>query len=329
MKTGAWGTDASVLQTLADQGNELPARILDWRQLQKLKSTYADALRARSIPHGARTQATHNASPRLAGCHRTTRICRTFRSAPTKAAASATRSSPSRSYAGLGRLLADRAVKLLAHVAAIPALQESFARGEDIHARTASEVFGIPMAGMDPKTRRRAKAINFGIIYGISSFAWGDSSASRLVRHVPTSMRISRVIQLSARIWSVLKEEARINGYDDAVRPSLLGAGDRATRIPRVAVTPSARRSMHHCRAAASTSSSAQIGAAAEGVAGGGLKVRDCCCRCTRDEPLLEAPDDEVSALTSLARRVMESAATLSVPLVVETGAGRTWADAH
>ncbi len=171
MKTGAWGTDASVLQGLADQGHELPARILEWRQLQKLKSTYADALVEEINPDTGRvhtcfamaiasTGRLSSTDPNLQNIpvrtEEGTRIRRAFVAAPGHVLVSA-------DYSQIE-------LRLLAHVADIPVLRDSFIRGEDIHARTASEVFGVPMAGMDPMTRRRAKAINFGIIYGISAF---------------------------------------------------------------------------------------------------------------------------------------------------------------
>src|SRR5208282_4976329 len=164
-------TDSSVLQTLADQGHELPARILEWRQLQKLKSTYADSLVEQIHPRTGRVHTSFamaiastgrlsSTDPNLQNIPVRTsegqRIRRAFVAEPGKVLVSA-------DYSQIE-------LRLLAHVADIAALKESFARGEDIHARTASEVFGIPMAGMDPMTRRRAKAINFGIIYGISAF---------------------------------------------------------------------------------------------------------------------------------------------------------------
>ncbi len=174
MKTGAWGTDASVLQTLAEQGHELPVRVLEWRQLAKLKSTYADALVEQINPETGRVHTSYamaiastgrlsSTDPNLQNIpvrtEEGTRIRRAFIAAPGCVLVSA-------DYSQIE-------LRLLAHVADIPALKESFAKGEDIHARTASEVFGVPMEGMDSMTRRRAKAINFGIIYGISGFGLG------------------------------------------------------------------------------------------------------------------------------------------------------------
>jgi len=167
-KAGAWGTDSSVLEGLAEQGIDIAQRVMDWRQLAKLKSTYADALIGQADENGrvhtsfqmavAATGRLSSTDPNLQNIPVRTvegaRIRKAFIAAP-----------------GCSLISADYGqieLRLLAHVANIPALKESFARAEDIHARTASEVFGVPMAGMDAATRRRAKAINFGIIYGLS-----------------------------------------------------------------------------------------------------------------------------------------------------------------
>ncbi len=174
MKTGAWGTDASVLQSLAEQGHELPSRVLEWRQLAKLKSTYADSLVDEIDPATGRvhtcfamavasTGRLSSNDPNLQNIPIRTeegqRIRHAFVAAPGHVLVSA-------DYSQIE-------LRLLAHVADIPQLRESFLNAEDIHARTASEVFSVPMEGMDSATRRRAKAINFGIIYGISAFGLG------------------------------------------------------------------------------------------------------------------------------------------------------------
>jgi DNA polymerase-1 len=328
MKTGAWGTDASVLQMLADQGNELPARILDWRQLQKLKSTYADSLVSEINPETGRVHtcfaqcvaATGRLSsndPNLQNIPIRTdegsRIRRAFIAEPGHLLVSA-------DYSQIE-------LRLLAHVADIPALRESFARGEDIHARTASEVFGIPMAGMDPMTRRRAKAINFGIIYGISGFG-----LARQLGITPGEARtyIDAYFIRYPGIRTYMeraKEDARINGY-------VTTAFGRRIWVPGIADKNPARRGYAERQA---INAPLQGGAAdiikramvrlPKTLHDAGLKSR--LLLQVHDELLFEAPENEIPALTALARQVMESAAKLSVPLVVETGAGRTWADAH
>jgi DNA polymerase-1 len=328
MKTGAWGTDASVLQTLADQGNELPARILDWRQLQKLKSTYSDALIGEISPDTGRVHTCF--AQCVAATGRLSSNDPNLQNIPIRTDEG---SRIRRAFiAEKGHMLvsADYSqieLRLLAHVADIPALRESFARGEDIHARTASEVFGIPMAGMDPMTRRRAKAINFGIIYGISAFG-----LARQLGITPGEARtyIDAYFVRYPGIRAYMertKEEARISSY-------VTTPFGRRCWVPGIADKKPALRGYAERQA---INAPLQGGAAdiikramvrlPKALREAGLKSR--LLLQVHDELLFEAPEDEAPALTSLARQVMENAATLSVPLVVETGAGRTWADAH
>ncbi len=171
LKTGAWGTDAAVLQGLAEQGHDLPARILEWRQLAKLKSTYADALVDQINPATGRVHTSFAMA--IASTGRLSSTDPNLQNIPVRTEEGGRIRRAFIADPGMVLVSADYSqieLRLLAHVADIAALKDSFARGEDIHARTASEVFGVPIAGMDPLTRRRAKAINFGIIYGISAF---------------------------------------------------------------------------------------------------------------------------------------------------------------
>jgi DNA polymerase-1 len=328
MKTGAWGTDASVLQSLADQGNELPARILDWRQLQKLKSTYADSLVGEINAETGRVHTCFAQS--VAATGRLSSNDPNLQNIPIRTEEGSRIRHAFIAEPGHRLVSADYSqieLRLLAHVADIPALRESFARGEDIHARTASEVFGIPMLGMDPMTRRRAKAINFGIIYGISGFG-----LARQLGITPGEARtyIDAYFVRYPGIRTYMeraKEDARINGH-------VTTAFGRRIWVPGIADKNPARRGYAERQA---INAPLQGGAAdiikramvrlPRALREAGLKSR--LLLQVHDELLFEAPEDEVPTLTALARRVMEGAATLSVPLVVETGAGRTWADAH
>ncbi len=328
MKTGAWGTDASVLQSLADQGNELPARILDWRQLQKLKSTYADALLGQINPDTGRVHTSF--AQAIASTGRLSSTDPNLQNIPIRTEEGSRIRHAFIAEPGHRLVSADYSqieLRLLAHVADIPALRESFARGEDIHARTASEVFGIPMAGMDPMTRRRAKAINFGIIYGISGFG--------LARQLGTTPAEAKtyIDAYFARYPGIrtymerTKEAARMEGY-------VVSPFGRRCWVPGIADKNPARRAYAERQA---INAPLQGGAAdiikramvrlPKALAEAGLTAR--LLLQVHDELLFEAPEAEVSALTALARHVMEGAAVLSVPLVVETGSGRTWADAH
>jgi DNA polymerase-1 len=328
MKTGAWGTDASVLQTLADQGIELAAKVLDWRQLQKLKSTYADALVAQIHPETGRVHTSF--AQAIASTGRLSSTDPNLQNIPVRTEEGGRIRRAFVAEAGNLLVSADYSqieLRLLAHVADIPALRESFARGEDIHARTASEVFGVPMAGMDPMTRRRAKAINFGIIYGISGFGLarqlgiGPGEARGLIEAY-----FARYPEI-ATYMERTKAEARRHGY-------VTTPFGRRCWVPGIAEKNGARRAYAERQA---INAPLQGGAAdiikramirlPRALSEAGLSAR--MLLQVHDELLFEAPAAEAPALAALARRVMEGAAALSVPLVVETGQGSNWAEAH
>jgi DNA polymerase-1 len=328
MKTGAWGTDSSVLQGLADQGSVLAERILEWRQLQKLKSTYTDALAAQINPATGRVHTSFAMA--IAATGRLSSTDPNLQNIPIRTEEGARIRHAFVAEPGNVLVSADYSqieLRLLAHVADIPALKESFARGEDIHARTASEVFGVPMEGMDATTRRRAKAINFGIIYGISAFGLG-----RQLGIGPGEARgfIDRYFVRYPEIRAYMdraRKEAQANGY--VVTPF-----GRRVWIAGIQDKNPARRAYGERQA---INAPLQGGAAdiikramvrlPEALAEAGLKSR--MLLQVHDELLFEAPAAEASALAVLLRRVMENAAVLSVPLVVETGVGKSWAEAH
>jgi DNA polymerase-1 len=328
MKTGAWGTDSSVLQALADQGLELPAKILDWRQLQKLKSTYADSLVQEINPDTGRVHTSF--AQAIASTGRLSSNDPNLQNIPIRTEEGSRIRHAFIAEPGHVLVSCDYSqieLRLLAHVAELPALRESFARGEDIHARTASEVFGVPMEGMDPMTRRRAKAINFGIIYGISGFG-----LARQLGIAPGEARvfIDRYFERYPGIRAYMertKEEARINGF-------VTTPFGRRCWVPGIADKNPARRAYAERQ---SINAPLQGGAAdiikramihlPAALRAAGLRSR--MLLQVHDELLFEAPEDEAARLAEVARGVMESAATLSVPLVVETGTGRTWAEAH
>jgi DNA polymerase-1 len=170
-KTGAYVTDADVLEDLAAQGHDLPARVLDWRQLQKLKSTYADALVEEINPRTGRVHTSYGMA--IASTGRLSSTEPNLQNIPVRTEEG--RRIRRAFVADKGNKLVSLdysqiELRLLAHVANIEALERAFKQGVDIHALTASQVFGVPVEGMDPMVRRKAKAINFGIIYGISPF---------------------------------------------------------------------------------------------------------------------------------------------------------------
>ena len=328
MKTGAWGTDSAVLQGLADQGHTLPNRILEWRQLQKLKSTYADALVTDINPETGRVHTCFAMA--IASTGRLSSTDPNLQNIPIRTEEGSRIRHAFIAEPGHVLVSADYSqieLRLLAHVADLPVLKDSFRNGEDIHARTASEVFGVPMAGMDPMTRRRAKAINFGIIYGISGFG-----LARQLGITPGEAKgfIDRYFERYPGIRAFMertKEAARINGY-------VVSPFGRRCWVPGIADKNPARRAYAERQA---------INAPLQGGAADIIKramvrlpaalraegLRSRLLLQVHDELLFEAPVNEAEMLAKVARRVMESAAVLSVPLVVETGAGRTWAEAH
>jgi DNA polymerase-1 len=328
MKTGAWGTDSSVLQGLAEQGHDLPARVLEWRQLQKLKSTYADALVEQINPATGRvhtrfamaitsTGRLSSTDPNLQNIPIRTeeggRIRRAFVAEPGWLLVSA-------DYSQIE-------LRLLAHVADVAALKASFAAGEDIHARTAAEVFGVPLAGMDPLVRRRAKAINFGIIYGISAFGLarqlgispGEAAAyidAYFARYPEIRTYMERTREQARRdgfVRSPFGRRCWIEGIADR-NPARRGYAERqAINAPlQGGAADLIKRAMVRLPAALR-----EAGLGARML----LQVHD--------EILLEAPAAEAAAAATVTARVMQGAAVLSVPLVVETGVGSNWATAH
>ena len=328
MKTGAWGTDSTILQGLAEQGHDLPARILEWRQLDKLKSTYADSLVTDINAGTGRVHTNYQMAVTSTG--RLSSNDPNLQNIPIRTEEGGRLR---RAFvAGHGHVLvsADYSqieLRLLAHVADIPALKESFSRGEDIHARTASEVFNVPMDGMDAATRRRAKAINFGIIYGISAFGLGrnlgiDAGTARLY----IEAYFARYPEIRAYMERT-REEARMHGY-------VLTPFGRRCWIPGIAEKNPARRGYAERQAinaplqggAADVIKRAMVRLPAA-LSAEGLEAR--MLLQVHDELLFEAPEAEAERVAVVARETMQGAATLSVPLLVETGIGRSWAEAH
>ncbi|HZT52617.1 MAG TPA: DNA polymerase I, partial [Stellaceae bacterium] len=330
-KTGAYGTDAGILEQLAAM-HDLPARVLDWRQLAKLKSTYADALVGQVDPRTGRVHTCFSLAATSTGRLASTdpnlqnipirteegrKIRRAFVAAPGHVLISA-------DYSQIE-------LRLAAHVADVAALKEAFRAGADIHALTASEVFGVPVQGMDPLVRRRAKAINFGIIYGISAFGLAQQLS---VAQGEAADYIRAYFQRFPGIRAYMdraKAEAREKGYVE----TLFG---RRCYIPGIKDTNPARRAGAERQAINAPLQGAaadiikramrRIPAALEKA---GLKAR--MLLQVHDELVFEAPEGEADATAALVKSVMESAPLpareISVPLVVETGAARNWDDAH
>jgi DNA polymerase-1 len=331
-KTGAWSTSASVLDDLAEEGHPLPVKILEWRQLTKLKSTYADQLPAHVNPETGRVHTSYalaatttgrlaSAEPNLQNIPIRTEEGRKIRRA---------------FIAGPGMKLASAdysqiELRLLAEIADIAPLKAAFREGLDIHAMTASEMFGVPVKGMPGEVRRRAKAINFGIIYGISAFGLANQLG---IPREEAAAYIKKYFERFPGIRDFMeagKEFCRKHGYVvtlfgrkchypdiAASNPSVRSFNERAAVNARLQGTAAdiIRRAMIHMEGElAKAKLSAQML----------LQVHD--------ELVFELPEGEVEATLPVIRRVMEDApmpaVSLSVPLHVDARAADNWDEAH
>ncbi len=331
-KTGAWATGADVLEDLAAEGHELPRRILDWRQLSKLKSTYTDALPGYIHPETKRVHTSYSLASTTTG--RLASSEPNLQNIPVRTEEG--RKIRRAFVAPVGRKLvsADYSqieLRVLAHVADIPALKNAFAEGIDIHAMTASEMFGVPVEGMDPMIRRRAKAINFGIIYGISAFGLANQLS---IRREEASDYIKRYFQRFPGIRDYMeatKRQARESGYVTTIF-------GRKAHYPEIgSPNPSMRAFMERAAINAPIQGSAAdiIRRAMARMEAALLEAKLSALMLLQvhDELIFEVPDDEVEATIPVVRSVMENAAEpavkLAVPLVVDARAAQNWDEAH
>ncbi|MEL7128932.1 MAG: DNA polymerase I [Pseudomonadota bacterium] len=330
-KTGAWQTGAEVLEDLAAAGHGLPQTILQWRSLSKLRSTYTEALQSAINPDtgrvhtsfamaAAQTGRLSSSDPNLQNIPIRTEEGRKIREA---------------FIAEPGHVLisADYSqveLRLLAHIAGIDALRDAFRGGLDIHAMTASEMFGEPIEGMDPMMRRRAKAINFGIIYGISAFG------------LSRQLSIPRA-EASAYIKSYFEKFPGIRKYMDDTKAFATAKGYVETAFGRRlnidlknAKGPSRGFAERQAINAPIQGSAADVIKRAMvrmpgALADAGLKAK--MLLQVHDELIFEAPEDEADKTLEVVRQTMERAPLpareLSVPLLVEAQAAATWGQAH
>ena len=330
--TGAWSTTASVLEDLAAEGHALPGLVLEWRQLSKLKSTYTDALPGFVNPATGRVHTSYALAATTTG--RLSSSEPNLQNIPVRTEAG--RKIRRAFVAPKGRKLisADYSqieLRLLAHIADIPALKQAFADELDIHAMTASEMFGVPIEGMPGEVRRRAKAINFGIIYGISAFGLANQLS---IGREEAGAYIRKYFERFPGIRDYMdatKKTARANGYVT----TLFG---RKCHYPRInASNPSERAFNERAAINAPLQGSAadiirramtQMDAA---LARAGLSAM--MLLQVHDELVFEAPDDEVEATLPIVAKVMvdapEPAVKLHVPLQVDARAAQNWEEAH
>src|ERR1700723_447145 len=331
-KTGAWSTSAQILDELAEQGHDFPKKILEWRQVSKLKSTYTDALPTYVHPETHRVHTTYALAATTTGRLSSNepnlqnipvrpedgrQIRRAFIASPGHKLVSA-------DYSQIE-------LRLLAEIADIPVLKQAFRDGLDIHAMTASEMFGVPVKDMPGEVRRRAKAINFGIIYGISAFGLANQ------------LGIARE-EASAYIKKYFERFPGIRAYMDQTRDFCRAHGYVETLFGRKCHYPDIKASNASIR---SFNERAAINARLQGTAADIIrramirmeealaekKLSAQMLLQVHDELIFEVPDDEVAATLPVVQHVMQDApfpaVVLSLPLHVDARAANNWDEAH
>ncbi|MEQ1707523.1 MAG: DNA polymerase I [Terricaulis sp.] len=330
-KTGAWSTDATILEDLAEE-HDLPRKLLDWRQLAKLRSTYTEALGQAINPQTGRVHTSYALASTTTG--RLSSNDPNLQNIPIRTEEG--RRIREAFVAEKGNVLvsADYSqieLRLLAHVANIPQLKQAFADGIDIHAMTASEMFGVPVKDMPSDIRRQAKAINFGIIYGISAFGLARNLG---IEREEAGAYIKRYFERFPGIRDYMegtKAFARANGYVKTIfgrRIWVAGIKSKNVQERNFAERQSINAPLQGAAADIIRRAMVRL---PEALVRSGLKAR--MLLQVHDELVFEVVKVEAEALCTLARTVMEAApapaASLSVPLTVEAKAGATWGAAH
>jgi DNA polymerase-1 len=329
---GAASTDASLLEDLALQGHELPRTLLDWRQLSKLKGTYTDNLIEAINPQTGRVHTSFSLAAASTG--RLASSDPNLQNIPIRTEEGRKIRKAFIAEPGNVLISADYSqieLRLLAHIGDIPQLKAAFKQGLDIHAMTASEMFGVPIEGMPADTRRRAKAINFGIVYGISAFGLANQLS------IPRE-------EAGAYIKTYFDRFPGIRTYMDRMQQQVRAEAFVTTIFGRKVHVPAARGKS---QAERSFGDRAAINAPIQGAAAD--VIRRAMIRMPKaladagltgrmllqvhDELVFECPEAEADRLIVVAKQVMEHAhepaVSLTVPLVVEARAAKTWDDAH
>ena len=325
-KTG-YSTDMEVLQELS-KGHPLPAKVLEYRSLAKLKSTYVDALPQLVHPDTGRIHTSFNqtvtatgrlssSEPNLQNIPIRSQIGQRIRAAFI----------PQEGWRFFSADYSQVELRILAHLSKDPILMEAFHRDEDVHARTAAEIFGVPPQEISSQMRREAKVINFGIVYGMTSYGLSrELDVEPKVAQAYIEGYFQRYTGVRDFIERVL-EEARERGYVETL------AG-RRRYLPEIKSSNNTARKFAE-RTAINTPIQ---GTAADMIKKAMIRIQErldakqLSARMliqVHDELLFEVPEDEKAAVESLVREEMEGVEKLSVPLKVDTGWGRNWAEAH
>ncbi len=327
-RSGAWSTSADLLEDLADQGHEIVKDILAWRQLSKLVSTYTEALARQTHSETGRihtsftqtitsTGRLSSTDPNLQNIPIRTEEGREIRKAFV----------PAEGHSLLCIDYSQVELRLVAHMAGIEKLKKAFYDGVDIHSLTASEVFGIPIDELTPERRRAAKAINFGIIYGISGYGLG-----RQLNIDPKEAKdyidlyFERFPELKT-FMEETKDFARQHGYVE----TLFG---RKCYVPEIKSSNYNQRSFGERQAinaplqgtAADIMKKAMIGIDRY------FKAHDVKAKMllqVHDELIFEVPDSDLESVSKIVKEIMETVIELDVPLIADVGVGQNWDEAH
>ena len=331
-KTGAWSTDAAMLDDLAAEGHALPVALLEYRQFAKLKSTYADALFAAINPKTGRVHTSFSLAATTTG--RLSSNEPNLQNIPIRTEEGRRIREVFIAEPGNVLVAADYSqieLRLLAEIAQVDTLKDAFRHGADIHAMTASEVFGVPIEGMDPMVRRKAKAINFGVIYGISAFG--------LAKQIDVSREdaknfIKAYFEKFPGIMAYMdkmKDEVKARGYVETIfgrRCHFPGISDKNPNMRQFAERQAINAPLQ--------------GAAADIIRRAMIRMPDAIARANldarmllqvHDELIFEVPEAQADDMIALSKKVMSEACRpaleLSVPLDVDANAGKTWGEAH
>jgi DNA polymerase-1 len=327
-KTGDWSTAADVLEDLEAQGHEIVKTILEWRQLSKLKSTYTDALQDQINPATGRVHTSYHMTGTNTG--RLSSTDPNLQNIPIRTEEGRRIRKAFVAEKGHKLLSVDYSqveLRLAAELAGVKALQQAFRDKVDIHALTASQVFGVPLDQVTGDLRRSAKAVNFGIIYGISG--WGLAKQLGVTpgeanQFITAYLKNFREIQdyMEAR-----KQEARDLGYVKTLygRKCMIGYIHSKIQGQRLGAERQAINAP--LQGTAADIMKMAMARMPKALKDANLKAR--MLLQVHDELIFEVPDDELDKTSEIVRSVMENVAKLGVPLDAEAGAADNWSDAH
>ncbi len=325
-KTGAYSTDADVLEKLCNQGHLLPEKIIAWRTLAKLNATYVEGLLSAINPNTGRVHTSYSmvgaATGRLSSSDPNLQNI-PIRSEDGKKIRQSFIAKPGHKLVSLDYSQIE--LRLLANFADVPTLQEAFQKGEDIHIRTAVDVFGVPLDEVTPQLRRRAKTVNFGIIYGISAFGLAqqlnitNSEASKIINAyfarypgIDDYMRSSiRQAREQGFVTTLMGRKVHITGINDKNGMNRQFAERQAINAPLQGSNADIiKRAMIKIHEFLKSTNSKLL-----------LQVHD--------ELVFEIPDFEIDTVSAEIKKIMENITKLKVPLLVEIGIGENWDNAH